>query len=74
MAVAVKHNLNHPFPTLGNGTATSGKTNIFDFDLPPNPVDAVTRPKIYIVYVICGSIGLIVNDRVIPGLSFRTES
>ena len=52
MAVAVKHNLNHPFPTLGSGTATSGKTSIFDFDLPPNPVDAVPRPKIYMVYVI----------------------
>ena len=50
MVVAVKRNLNHQILTLG--TATSGKTTIFNFDLRPEPVDAVPKTKIYTVDVV----------------------
>ena len=52
MVVAVKRKLNHQILTLGSGTATSGKTTIFNFDLPPEPVDVVPRPKIYTADVV----------------------
>ena len=55
----------HPFPTLGSGTATSGKTSIFDFDLPPNSVDAVPRPKLYMVYVIGAPLSICILNALI---------